>query len=40
MEVVLVAGATFQFPRNRGLPCVHPEGEKLEQEGLDKLSLD
>ena len=33
MEGVLVAGATFQFPGNRGLPCVDPEGENWSKKG-------
>lgn len=33
VEGVLVAGATFQFPGNRGLPCVDPEGENWSKKG-------
>ena len=38
MEGILVAGAVFQFPGNRGLPCVDPEGENGSKKGWTSSS--
>lgn len=38
MEGVLVAGAIFRFPGNRGLPCVGPEGENGSKKGWTSSS--